>query len=245
MVSKDAENINNNLKVVLLGESGVGKTNIVKRFISNQFSTNTETTLGANFYCRTFKGPGSRGDIKYEIWDTAGQEVYRGLTRMYYRNARAALLVYDISSESTFAQLDGWLMDLRTFAPENLLIVIVGNKSDLFEEEAVDVERATNYAKANGALFRHTSAKDNLGINDLFFDIAEKLEEKEKFAKYRNQGTHTQLTKETRSGSRSPISNISTAEEEIDEEYFTRRRVTIVESTQRKKKWDKKRKKCC
>ena len=171
-------NINNNekvepLKIVLIGESGVGKTSIIYQFIDKSFLYDQQTTIGGTFATKKVKC--SNGKIlKLEIWDTAGQEKYRSVTKMFYKDADAAILVYDITSKNSFDGLKNyWLKEVRDSSEKNVILIILGNKSDLFEREQVDNEEANAFAKELNALFFTTSAKDSSTINKIFLKIAE------------------------------------------------------------------------
>ena len=161
-------------KVVLLGESGVGKTSIISQFVDQTYQEDLQTSTGGTFSSKTFIY-GNNQLLKFEIWDTAGQERYRALTTMFYKEANAAILVYDITRVDSFEQLqEYWVKQIQESAPENIITVICGNKSDLINQEKVDEEKAREYAKEIGALFCLTSAKNAYGINDLFIQIAKK-----------------------------------------------------------------------
>ena len=171
-------NINNDekeepLKIVLIGESGVGKTSIIYQFIDKNFLYDQQATIGGTFATKKVKC--SNGKIlKLEIWDTAGQEQYRSVTKMFYKDANAAILVYDITSKNSFDGLKNyWVKEVKDSSQRNVILVILGNKSDLFDKEQVDNEEASAFAKELNALFFTTSAKDSITINKLFLKIAE------------------------------------------------------------------------
>ena len=161
-------------KVVLLGESGVGKTSIISQFIEETYSEELQSTTGGSCGSKTFV-IGEKELLDFEIWDTAGQERYRSLTTMYYKEANAAILVYDITVLKSFEEIQNyWVNQVKESAPNDIIIAICGNKSDLIEEEKVDEEKAREFAEQIGALFFLTSAKNAMGINDLFIQIAKK-----------------------------------------------------------------------
>ena len=161
-------------KLVILGESGVGKTSIISQFIDNNFQDDIQSSTGGTFSSKTFTYSGNK-ILKFEIWDTAGQERYRSLTKMFYKDANAAVLVYDITRKRSFEELQTyWTEQIKESAPPNIILAVVGNKSDLAKEEEVDEEIARNYAEELGALFFSTSAKNRAGIDDLFLQIAKK-----------------------------------------------------------------------
>lgn len=161
------------VKVVLLGEQGVGKSSIVLRFSANVWDRFTESTIGASFMSKLLLVDGV--PIKFQIWDTAGQEKYHSLAPMYYRAAAAAIVVYDITSLASFHTLKNWVHELQSLGPENIVIAICGNKSDLEDRREVDSAEARAYAEEIGALYLETSAKANRNIHELFVDISHRL----------------------------------------------------------------------
>ena len=161
-------------KIVLLGESGVGKTSIISQFIDQTFQEDIQISTGGTFSSKTFSYDHGKL-LKFEIWDTAGQERYRSLTKMFYKDANAAVLVYDITHKISFEELQSyWFEQIKESAPSNIILSVVANKSDLIKEEEVDEEKAREYANEIGAFFCTTSAKNSSGINDLFLQIAKK-----------------------------------------------------------------------
>ena len=164
------------VKAVLLGESGVGKTCIIARFINGTFENNIMSTTGASYAGKTMVFEEFGGQcVKFEIWDTAGQEKYRSLTKMFFKDANAAVMVYDITRKDSFEELKNyWTSQIKESSPENIILAIAANKSDLIEQEAVEEENARNFAKEINAIFVSTSAKDSEGINNLFKEIAKK-----------------------------------------------------------------------
>ncbi len=161
------------IKVVLLGESGVGKTSLVQRFAYDQFKEHNAPTLGATFISKVLDLPGTGKAVKFQIWDTAGQEKYRSLAAMYYQDAAVALLVYDITNRDSFTQLNYWLGELKVRAPEKIKVAIAANKFDLVEQQVVDIEEAAKFAKEHHAIHQLTSAKEATGVRDLFIKIAD------------------------------------------------------------------------
>jgi Ras-related protein Rab-22 len=164
------------VKVVLLGDTGVGKSSIVLRFITNEFKPYVESTIGASFMSKlVLDADGS--PIKFQIWDTAGQEKYHSLAPMYYKGAAAAIVVYDITKHKTYQTLKDWIAELRAQGPENIVIAVAGNKSDLEEARQVRREEAEEYAASIGASFMETSAKDKTNVDELFANISKALPE--------------------------------------------------------------------
>ena len=165
-----------NCKVVLLGETSVGKTSIISRYINNYFETNSLTTTGASYAYKTIYLKQYDKSIKFEIWDTAGQERYRALTKIFYKNASVAILCYDITKKVTFEEIKNyWFNQVKDNSPNDIVIAIAANKSDLYEQEQVNEEEARNYAKNAGALFITTSAMNSSGIEDLFNAVGSKF----------------------------------------------------------------------
>ena len=119
------------LKVVVVGDSGVGKTNLIKRFVQNQFSANTKATVGVEFLSKSYKI--NDQVFKIELWDTAGQERYKSITAAYYKGAKGALVVYDVTSKTTFENIDKWMSEIKEKASPDMKVMIVGNKIDLKE----------------------------------------------------------------------------------------------------------------
>jgi len=156
-------------KVVLIGDSGVGKSNLLSRFTRNEFYLETKSTIGVEFATRSIQADGKT--IKAQIWDTAGQERYRAITSAYYRGAVGALLVYDISKQQTFKNVERWLTELRENAAANIVIMLVGNKSDLKHMREVPTEQAKEFAEKNGLSFIETSALEATNVDVAFTNI--------------------------------------------------------------------------
>jgi Ras-related protein Rab-11A len=133
--------------VVLIGDSGVGKSNLLSRFTRNEFNLDSKSTIGVEFATRSIQVDSKT--IKAQIWDTAGQERYRAITSAYYRGAVGALLVYDISKHQTYENVTRWLKELRDHADANIVIMLVGNKSDLRHLRAVPTEEAKAFASTS------------------------------------------------------------------------------------------------
>eukprot|EP00729_Bicosta_minor_P016894 gene16894-30829_t len=160
-------------KVVVLGSQGVGKTSIITRYVEKTFSGTVSSTIGASFFTHKMMMDNVR--VKLQIWDTAGQERFRSMAPMYYRGAAAALLVYDITRADTFADIEGWIQELRASTGENMVIALLGNKTDIRGQGSVTRENGEGYAAQIGAQFYETSAKDNTGVTEAFFEIGKEL----------------------------------------------------------------------
>ena len=182
------------VKIVLIGESGVGKTSIIAQYIDKVFQKDQQTTVAGTFASKRVKCSNGKA-LKLEIWDTAGEERYRSVTKMFYKDANAAILVYDVTSKKTFDGLKNyWIKQVKETSSKNIILALASNKTDLFEHEQVDEKEARNYAKQINALFALTSAKDYSSINNLFLNIAKKysgaesvlnVEEKDEFDEYK------------------------------------------------------------
>ncbi|GLT97074.1 hypothetical protein SLE2022_146590 [Rubroshorea leprosula] len=153
-------------KVVLIGDSGVGKSNLLSRFTRNEFCLESKSTIGVEFATRTLQVEGRT--IKAQIWDTAGQERYRAITSAYYRGALGALLVYDVTKPTTFENVSRWLKELRDHADSNIVIMLIGNKTDLKHLRAVATEDAQSYAEREGLSFIETSALEAVNVEKAF-----------------------------------------------------------------------------
>ncbi|KAL7394475.1 hypothetical protein ABVT39_026583 [Epinephelus coioides] len=156
-------------KVVLIGDSGVGKSNLLSRFTRNEFNLESKSTIGVEFATRSIQVEGKT--IKAQIWDTAGQERYRAITSAYYRGAVGALLVYDIAKHLTYENAERWLKELQDHADSNIVIMLVGNKSDLRHLRAVPTDEARAMAEKNGLSFLETSALDSSNVELAFQTI--------------------------------------------------------------------------
>mmetsp|Transcript_11548 Transcript_11548/g.36913 ORF Transcript_11548/g.36913 Transcript_11548/m.36913 type:complete len:213 (-) Transcript_11548:63-701(-) len=156
-------------KIVLLGDSGVGKSNLLSRFTRNEFHLESKSTIGVEFATKSIKADGKI--LKAQIWDTAGQERYRAITSAYYRGAVGALLVYDISQHVSFENCERWLKELRDHADANIVIMLVGNKSDLEHKRQVSKEEAIAFAEKHELAFIETSAQEGTGVQSAFVRI--------------------------------------------------------------------------
>uniref|UniRef100_A0A8C9VJK7 Ras-related protein Rab-25 n=1 Tax=Scleropages formosus TaxID=113540 RepID=A0A8C9VJK7_SCLFO len=162
--------------VVLIGESGVGKSNLLSRFTKNEFNHDSRTTIGVEFSTRTVQL--GTLTIKAQIWDTAGLERYRAITSAYYRGAVGALLVYDISKHLTYESVERWLKELYDHADPHIVVMLVGNKTDLETLRTVPTEEAKDFAEKNGLLFMETSALESTNVESAFHDVLEAIYKK-------------------------------------------------------------------
>ncbi|XP_010904201.2 ras-related protein Rab-25b [Esox lucius] len=163
-------------KVVLIGESGVGKSNLLSRFTKNEFNHDSRTTIGVEFSTRTVQLKGLT--IKAQIWDTAGLERYRAITSAYYRGAVGALLVYDITKHLTYESVERWLKELYDHADPHIVVMLVGNKTDLSSERSVPTEEAKDFAEKKGILFLETSALESTNVETAFHNVLGEIHRK-------------------------------------------------------------------
>ena len=161
-------------KVVLIGETGVGKTSIITQFMDQTFQEDQQSTTGGTYSTKSVIYNGNK-ELKFEIWDTAGQERYRALTKMFYKDANAAVLVYDITRKDSFEEIQNyWSNQIKESSPPGIILAVAANKSDLIDHEAVDEEQARKFAEDLGAIFVSTTATQIDPVNDLFIQIAKK-----------------------------------------------------------------------
>eukprot|EP00993_Chasmostoma_nieuportense_P003198 NODE_3933_length_871_cov_45.868280_g3778_i0.p1 GENE.NODE_3933_length_871_cov_45.868280_g3778_i0~~NODE_3933_length_871_cov_45.868280_g3778_i0.p1 ORF type:complete len:214 (-),score=75.34 NODE_3933_length_871_cov_45.868280_g3778_i0:166-807(-) len=163
-------------KVVLIGDSGVGKSNLLSRFTRNEFNLESKSTIGVEFATRSIPTPDGK-TVKAQIWDTAGQERYRAITSAYYRGALGALLVYDITKKQTFDSVQRWLKELRDHSEANIVVMLVGNKTDLNHLRQVPSEECKALAEAQQLLFMETSALEGDRVEEAFNVILNEIYE--------------------------------------------------------------------
>ncbi|OAY44766.1 ras-related protein RABA4c [Manihot esculenta] len=172
-MSKLQVNFNQNIdyvfKIVLIGDSAVGKSQLLARFARNEFNLDSKATIGVEFQTKTIVI--DHKTIKAQVWDTAGQERYRAVTSAYYRGAVGAMLVYDISKRQSFDHIARWLEELREHADNNTVIMLVGNKSDLGTLRAVPTEDAKEFAEKENLFFMETSALESTNVESAFLSV--------------------------------------------------------------------------
>lgn len=165
-------------KVVLVGETQTGKTCIIMKAVFDQFEENKMTTYVASSYIFEVDIDSDK-KMKLDIWDTAGQERFRNVNKIFYKDAKAVLLVYDITKRKSFDEIKNyWAKQAKDCACENAVLGVIGNKADMFENEEVQEEEAKAFAESIGAFFVLTSAKQGTGIHEAFKEAAEKIEER-------------------------------------------------------------------
>ena len=185
----DDENYDLIFKIVLIGDSGVGKTNILSRYISNEFSLTTQATVGVEFGSKIIK----RGEklIKLQIWDTAGQERYKSITSAYYKGSKGAFVVYDISRKSTFDNVDKWIEELKNNGSEDVFIMLVGNKSDLKDKREISEEDVQKKAQLYNVAFCETSALEGKNIEYAFESLINEITKKVEKDKEKNNNKNS------------------------------------------------------
>ncbi|XP_031118708.1 ras-related protein RABA5a-like [Ipomoea triloba] len=160
-------------KIVLVGESAVGKSNLLARFARDEFYPNSKSTIGVEFQTQKMIINGK--EVKAQIWDTAGQERFRAVTSAYYRGAVGALLVYDISRRPTFESIGRWLNELQTHSDMNVVTILVGNKSDLKDAREVTTAEGKALAEAEGLFFIETSALESSNVASAFQTVVREI----------------------------------------------------------------------
>lgn len=167
------EKIDYVFKVVVIGDSAVGKSQLLSRFTKNEFCIDSKSTIGVEFQTRTVTIKNKV--IKAQIWDTAGQERYRAVTSAYYRGALGAMLVYDITKRPSFDHVARWVEELRAHADNSIVITLIGNKADLVDLRAVPTEDAVEFAENQGLFFSETSALSGDNVDSAFFRLLEEI----------------------------------------------------------------------
>jgi len=163
-------------KLLLIGDSGVGKTCILFRFSDDAFNTTFISTIGIDFKIKTIELRGKK--IKLQIWDTAGQERFHTITTSYYRGAMGIMLVYDITNSKSFDNIAKWLRNIQEHANEDVEKMILGNKCDMEDKRVIPKERGEAIARENGIRFLETSAKTNVNIDRAFIELSESILDK-------------------------------------------------------------------
>ena len=160
-------------KVVIVGDSGVGKTNLVKRFITNTFNKETKATVGVEFLSKNFIINGKV--FKIELWDTAGQERYKSITSAYFKGAKGAMVVYDVTNKPTFVNVDKWCSELQTKGSKTISIIMIGNKTDLKENIVITSEMGKEKSANLGMPIMETSALDASNVKEAFYLLIKEM----------------------------------------------------------------------
>ena len=172
-------------KVITLGDSGVGKTNFIFRFIEDKFMLNHFSTYGIDTKFKNVKLENGY-EIKFKIFDTAGQERFKSISNNYIKKANGILLMYDITDKQSFNNIENWMQTIKDNAGNKMATVLIGTKCDLEEERAIPTEKGKNLAEKFEIHFFETSSKENINIEKAFYDIAEQIIEKNKGKKVFN-----------------------------------------------------------
>lgn len=179
MEDKNDDDLDYIFKIVLIGDSGVGKSSLLSRFSRNEFNEDLKATIGVDFSTKYIKS--NDKNIKLQIWDTAGQERYRAVANAYYRGAVGALILYDISKRVSFININKWLGEIKNVQNENnLVIFLIGSKCDLYDLRDVSTEEGIEFAKNNELFFMETSSKSNHNIELVFETMVNMIIEKNK-----------------------------------------------------------------
>jgi len=189
------------IKLLLIGDSGVGKSCLLLRFSDDSFTPSFITTIGIDFKIRTIELDGKR--IKLQIWDTAGQERFRTITTAYYRGAMGILLVYDVTDERSFKNIRNWFSNIEQHASEGVNKILIGNKCDWVEKKAITKEQGQALADEFGIKFLETSAKANINVEEAFFTLARDI-------KKRLIDTHAQEQQNSQNNKRLELDNKNT-----------------------------------
>ena len=164
------------LKYIIIGDAAVGKSNLLLRYVHGQFKPEYQLTIGVEFGAKNINI--SSKVFRIQIWDTAGQENFRSITRAYYKNSVCALVVYDISSRDSFNNVTSWIEDCKNQSPKTIFMVLVGNKCDLEDKRQVSYEEGKELADKNEMLFFESSAKDGINVNEIFENSAKEIAKK-------------------------------------------------------------------
>ena len=162
----DYEQEDYKIKIIVVGDSGVGKTNLINRFASDKFDTNSKATIGVEFVYKTLKI--NKEVIKVEVWDTAGQERYRAITSSYYKGAKGAIIVYDITNEDSFNNVESWMNEVTKKGKTDMQFLLVGNKKDLINDRKVTEQKGIDKAKELNMNLFEASALEKTNVNEAF-----------------------------------------------------------------------------
>ncbi|KAM3128247.1 hypothetical protein pb186bvf_019666 [Paramecium bursaria] len=172
-MAQQFQDVDHLFKVILLGDTSVGKSQILQRFTRNMFIDHSSATVGVEFSAKPMEILNKK--IKLQVWDTAGQEKFKGIARAYYKGAVGALMIYDITDSTSFQSIKRWQDEVQQHAKENIVLMLVGNKCDLEQNRKVTKKESIEFAQANKMGFLETSAKTGQNIDFAFQQLAEEL----------------------------------------------------------------------
>ena len=164
------------LKYIIIGDSAVGKSNMLLRYIHDRFNEDFHSTIGVEFGAKNIQVDGKI--FRIQIWDTAGQETFRSITRAYYKNSVCAFVVYDVTNRTSFDNIKVWVEDCKKLSPKTVLIILVGNKIDLEKNREVSYDEGSIFAQKNGLLFFECSAKTGKNIDELFMESTREIDKR-------------------------------------------------------------------
>ena len=164
------------LKYIIIGDSSVGKSNLLLRYAHDKFNEDYQATIGVEFGAKNVEIKNKT--FRIQIWDTAGQENFRSITRAYYKNSVCAIIVYDITNKESFNNIQNWIEDCKNQCPKTIFFVLVGNKNDLENERRVSFDEGKKFADSNNILFFESSAKTGNNVEDIFYKSAECISER-------------------------------------------------------------------
>ena len=170
------------LKFIVIGDSSVGKSNIISKYKEDKFDEKGQPSIGVQFIAKNVVIENTT--FRLQVWDTAGQESFRSMTRIYYKNSSCAFIVYDITEKESFNHVESWISECKKIAPETVLLVLIGNKNDLNESREVSYEEGLKFAEKNKMLFFETSAKNGVNIENIFKKSVENISNNIKEGKY-------------------------------------------------------------
>ena len=171
-----ANNYNYLFKYIIIGDPSVGKSNLLMKFAHNKFTDEYQATIGVEFGAKNIEI--DQQIYRIQIWDTAGQENFRSITRAYYKNSVCAMVVYDITNRESFEHVQNWIEDVKNQSPKTVLIILLGNKVDLDDDRKVSYDEGNEFATKNGLLFMETSAKSGVGVEEIFRKSAKEISQK-------------------------------------------------------------------
>jgi small GTP-binding protein len=158
------------IKLLIIGDSGVGKSSLLLRYADDTYTDSYIATIGVDFKIRTLDIDGKC--VKLQIWDTAGQERFRTITSAYYRGAMGVMIVYDVTDETSFKNVEQWLYEIKQHSPDNIIKFLVGTKCDMLAEKVIATAQGKAFADVNDMKFIETSSKNNINVNQTFIDLA-------------------------------------------------------------------------